>query len=103
MMQKLISTRILARLISSAVPALMLFGVGVANAEDVKVGFVYVGPVGDHGWTYRHTWVGRQWKKKPVPKPLLSKAWRKVPTQSGSSENWRQVATTLSSLHRSAT
>jgi basic membrane protein A len=24
-----------------------------------KVGFVYVGPVGDHGWTYRHD-VGRQ-------------------------------------------
>ena len=27
--------------------------VGVANAE-TKVGFVYVGPIGDHGWTYRH-------------------------------------------------
>ena len=23
-------------------------------ADPVKVGFVYVGPVGDHGWTYRH-------------------------------------------------
>ncbi len=23
-------------------------------AEPLKVGFVYVGPVGDHGWTYRH-------------------------------------------------
>ena len=22
--------------------------------EKVKVGFVYVGPTGDHGWTYRH-------------------------------------------------
>ncbi len=31
-----------------------------AIAEDpTKVGFVYVGPVGDHGWTYRHD-VGRQ-------------------------------------------
>lgn len=28
-------------------------------AEKVKVGFVYVGPVGDHGWTYRHD-KGRQ-------------------------------------------
>lgn len=28
-------------------------------ADPVKVGFVYVGPVGDHGWTYRHD-VGRQ-------------------------------------------
>lgn len=25
-----------------------------AYAADTKVGFVYVGPVGDHGWTYRH-------------------------------------------------
>ena len=25
-----------------------------ASADDFKVGFVYVGPTGDHGWTYRH-------------------------------------------------
>ncbi len=25
-----------------------------AAAAPLKVGFVYVGPVGDHGWTYRH-------------------------------------------------
>lgn len=30
-----------------------------ANADELKVGFVYVGPVGDHGWTYRHD-IGRQ-------------------------------------------
>ncbi len=30
-----------------------------ALAEPLKVGFVYVGPVGDHGWTYRHD-QGRQ-------------------------------------------
>jgi len=27
--------------------------------DKVKVGFIYVGPTGDHGWTYRHD-VGRQ-------------------------------------------
>ena len=27
---------------------------GAVQAADTKVGFVYVGPVGDHGWTYRH-------------------------------------------------
>jgi basic membrane protein A len=34
---------------------------GAASAQDdpTKVGFVYVGPVGDHGWTYRHD-IGRQ-------------------------------------------
>jgi basic membrane protein A len=28
-------------------------------ADPVKVGFIYVGPTGDHGWTYRHD-IGRQ-------------------------------------------
>jgi len=40
-----------AVLASTAMPAL-------AQDEPFKVGFVYVGPVGDHGWTYRHD-VGR--------------------------------------------
>ena len=37
-------------------------GVGTAvhaQEDPVKVGFVYVGPVSDHGWTYRHD-LGRQ-------------------------------------------
>ena len=42
----------------------MLFAItGSAFADEpkdkVKVGFVYVGPTGDHGWTYRHD-IGRQ-------------------------------------------
>ena len=33
----------------------MVFATGAASAADkLKVGFVYVGPVGDHGWTYQH-------------------------------------------------
>jgi basic membrane protein A and related proteins len=27
---------------------------GAAAAQDLKVGFVYVGPIGDFGWTYQH-------------------------------------------------
>ncbi len=23
-------------------------------ADPLKVGFVYIGPIGDHGWTYQH-------------------------------------------------
>ena len=35
--------------------ALLAFGLGTAAiAADVKVGFVYVGPIGDGGWTYEH-------------------------------------------------
>jgi len=29
-----------------------------AHADKLKVGFIYVGPIGDHGWTYRHD-IGR--------------------------------------------
>ena len=25
-----------------------------AAVEPLKVGFVYIGPIGDHGWTYQH-------------------------------------------------
>lgn len=34
-------------------------GGAIAQDDPTKVGFVYVGPVGDHGWTYRHD-IGRQ-------------------------------------------
>ena len=29
------------------------------TAEPTKVGFIYIGPPGDHGWTYRHD-IGRK-------------------------------------------
>ena len=33
----------------------VVFAAGPASAaEKLKIGFVYVGPVGDHGWTYQH-------------------------------------------------
>jgi basic membrane protein A len=35
--------------------AVGLLAAGMASASaQTKVGFVYVGPIGDHGWTYRH-------------------------------------------------
>ena len=42
----------LKSLLTGAVAALGL--TTAAYAADVKVGFVYVGPVGDGGWTYEH-------------------------------------------------
>ncbi|WP_169543120.1 BMP family ABC transporter substrate-binding protein [Sneathiella aquimaris] len=44
--------------LASAVAVAGTLFAGAATAED-KIGFVYVGPVGDHGWTYRHD-IGRQ-------------------------------------------
>ena len=36
-----------------AVP-LALLAFSPAFADKLKIGFVYVGPTGDHGWTYMH-------------------------------------------------
>jgi len=41
------------RILTGAVVALGLTGAAMA-ADPVKVGFIYVGPVGDGGWTYEH-------------------------------------------------
>ena len=53
----------LKRVLSSLLIMVSLGGVGVASAE-TKVGFVYVGPVGDHGWTYQHDQGRQQLEKK---------------------------------------
>jgi simple sugar transport system substrate-binding protein len=44
---------------AAATTAVSVFGRHLRAQEPLKVGFVYVGPVGDHGWTYRHD-IGRQ-------------------------------------------
>jgi simple sugar transport system substrate-binding protein len=42
----------------AVVLSVMFFSTAYAG-DKVKIGFIYVGPVGDHGWTYRHD-IGRQ-------------------------------------------
>ncbi len=42
------------RTLLGAAAALGLAGMAFAQDDPVKVGFVYVGPVGDGGWTYEH-------------------------------------------------
>lgn len=44
----------LTKLLASAALALGLATTGASAADKTKVGFVYVGPVGDGGWTYEH-------------------------------------------------
>jgi len=39
--------------------AVVAGGLGASAADKLKVGFIYLGPVGDYGWTYQHE-VGRQ-------------------------------------------
>ena len=43
------------KLANLAITAALALGVNTANADDpLKVGFVYVGPTGDAGWSYGH-------------------------------------------------
>ncbi|MDF2811441.1 MAG: family transporter substrate-binding protein [Microvirga sp.] len=52
------SRTIIGALIGAAALALSAGGVA-AQQQKLKVGFIYVGPVGDHGWSYQHD-VGRK-------------------------------------------
>ncbi|MCH2549718.1 MAG: BMP family ABC transporter substrate-binding protein [Alphaproteobacteria bacterium] len=45
---------ILTSLAISAVSVLFLSAATISQADPLKVGFVYVGPIGDHGWSYEH-------------------------------------------------
>jgi basic membrane protein A len=42
------------RIVFLSICMLVLALAGVARADDFKVGFVYVGPTNDYGWTYAH-------------------------------------------------
>lgn len=46
--------KILASLAAGTALALALAGSAAAQDEPLKVGFIYVGPIGDFGWTYQH-------------------------------------------------
>ncbi len=43
------------KVLGMATAALLGLGlVGAEAADKLKVGFIYVGPIGDHGWSYQH-------------------------------------------------
>ena len=59
--------------------SVMLFMAVSASAKDpVKVGFIYVGPIGDHGWTYRHD-IGRQDVEKAFGDKVVTTYIESVP------------------------
>ena len=47
-------------ILGALLSVVLVVGATVGQAADnrTKVGFVYVGPIGDHGWSYQHN-VGR--------------------------------------------
>jgi simple sugar transport system substrate-binding protein len=53
------------KIVAVLVTAMFMFSATLTMAQDTSVGFVYVGPVGDHGWSYRHD-IGRQAVEKEL-------------------------------------
>ena len=57
-------------------------GLGLSSrvfaAEPLKVGFIYVGPVGDHGWSYQHD-QGRQAIEKALGDKVKTSYLEKIP------------------------
>ena len=58
--------------------ALTLVATGAFGADPLKVGFVYVGPISDHGWTYQHD-QGRLAIEKALGKRVKTVYVEKVP------------------------
>ena len=44
----------LMKLTAIALASALALTAGTASADKLKVGFIYLGPPGDHGWTYAH-------------------------------------------------
>ncbi len=69
-----------------------------ASAQDpLNVGFVYVGPVGDNGWTYRHD-VGRKAVEEAFPDRVETRFVENVPEGPDAERVIRQLAATGSNL-----
>jgi basic membrane protein A len=93
-------TRLRRRAFLGTAAALSLVGVGgrMRAQEPTMIGFVYVGPVGDHGWTYRHD-VGRQAVEEAFPDGQVETRFVENVSEGPDAERViRQLATTGSKI-----
>jgi len=75
----------------AAIGAAMTGLATAAQAEQLKVGFVYVSPIGDAGWTYQHD-VGRKAMEKNLGKAVSTRYIEKVPEGPDSERIIRRLA-----------
>jgi basic membrane protein A len=62
-----------------------------AGAEPLKVGFIYVGPIGDAGWTFQHD-SGRREMEKALPGKVVSQYVESVPEGADAERVIRELA-----------
>lgn len=67
-----------SKLAGAAAAAVLALGLSTAAQAQLKVGFVYVGPIGDHGWSYEHN-QGRLAIEKALGDKVTTSYVEKVP------------------------
>ena len=68
-----------------------VFSIGSAYADPKKVGFIYIGPPGDHGWTYMHD-VGRKHMQSQLGDAVTSTYIENVPENADAVRAIRKLA-----------
>jgi basic membrane protein A len=75
-----------------AIGVALLFAAGAAQAgEALKVGFVYVSPIGDAGWTYQHD-LGRKAVEQALGNKVTTKYVENVPEGADAERIIRELA-----------
>jgi simple sugar transport system substrate-binding protein len=72
------SGKVFGAVAGAAVLALSATGAFAQAKDKIKVGFIYVGPVGDFGWSYQHD-QGRQAIEKAFPGKVTTTFVESVP------------------------
>ncbi len=76
----------------TSIAVLALAGLATAHAaEPLKAGFVYIGPTGDHGWTYSHD-VGRKVLEEQSGGKVKTTAVENVPDTADAERVFRDLA-----------
>src|SRR5688572_3331165 len=71
--------------------AAMAFLVAPVSAQETRIGFVYVSPIGSAGWTYQHE-LGRQHIEKVFPGKVETSFVESVPEGADAERVIRQLA-----------
>ena len=70
---------------------LAVISVAAVQADQKKIGFIYVGPPGDHGWTYMHD-VGRKHMESQLGDAVSSTYIEGVPENADAVRAIRKLA-----------
>src|SRR3954453_16606797 len=71
--------------------AALAFAAAASAQEPLKIGFVYVSPIGDAGWTYQHDLARKEMEKALGPK-VQSKVVENVPEGADAERVIRELA-----------